>query len=72
MCATTDASNLRFRRETGCCCGMLRRRNAQELAPGYNGIFLDNVALRVWKLRAQVSNSNSVAHEFARRYRLHI
>jgi hypothetical protein len=70
MCATTDASNLRFRRETGCCCSTLRRSDAQELAPGHNGIFLDNVALRVWKLRVQVSSST--VREFARRYRLHI
>jgi hypothetical protein len=38
--------------------------DAQEPALGYDGVFLDNVALSLWKLRAQVSNSDGVVREF--------
>ncbi len=37
----------------------------QEPALGYDGIFLDNVALSLWKLRRQVNNSDGVVREFA-------
>lgn len=36
----------------------------QEPALGYDGVFLDNVALTLWKLRRQVSNSDGAVREF--------
>jgi hypothetical protein len=36
----------------------------REPALGYDGIFLDNVALTLWKLHRQVSNSDGVVREF--------
>ncbi len=39
--------------------------NDEEPALGYDGIFLDNVALTLWKLRRQVNNSDGEVREFA-------